>query len=241
MSAKFEDGEGGTTGSLDFSGDGVVDELPHGWSRTSIQFVATGNALGNEAENVISVGLILSLTTEDPSSPYEISLQLGQLSIHPTPSTTTVPYKSRILWADCELQTSTPPQSDNSAAKSLLAVSWDTSIYFTSNATINPLHIEDPNPPWVLDRSPRWYPQFQYFNIYALNRAKDSGGATGWRPEDAKFIGTSGYDGIRNKLVVDWNALPAQLRERPLRVYVQGVTETGEILPWDRCAFVDWF
>ncbi len=234
MSAKLEDGEDGKSDGVDIFGDGVVDELQHGWNRTSIQFVPNVGS----GDEVISVGLILSLTTEDPSLPYEISMQLGQLSIYPTPSTTTVPYASRILWADCELQKSTS-QPGSATDKYLMVVSWDTSVSFTRNATINPLHIEDPNPPWVLDRSPRWYPQFQYFNIYALNRGRASGDATGWRPEDAQFIGTSGLDGIKNKFFVDANALPEHLRKRPLRVYVQGVTETGEILPWDRCVFVD--
>lgn len=242
MSVKLEDEEGASAGGVDISGEGIIDELQHGWCRTSIQFTPTGSALGSDIDKVITVGLIMSLTTEDPSSAYEVSMQFGQLSIYPTPPANIVPCESRILWADCDFSTSSQQSPVNavSTTKSPLVISWDTSISFTSYAKINPLHIEDPNPPWILDRSPRWYPKFQYFNVYALKRAHtSSGGATEWRPEDAQFIGTSGLSGMRNKMTVDSSTLPERLRKGPLRVFVQGLMETGEILPWDRCVFVD--
>ncbi|KLO08577.1 hypothetical protein SCHPADRAFT_858859 [Schizopora paradoxa] len=242
MSVKLEDEEGTNTGSVDISGEGVIDELPRGWCRTSIQFVPTGSEQGGNSDKVISVGLILSLTTEDPSLPYGFSLQLGQLSVYPTPPTNTVAYEPRILWADCEFPkpSQQAPINAVSTTKSPMVISWDTSISFTSYATINPLHIEDPNPPWVLDRSPRWYPKFQYFNIYALRRERTFGeGSMVWGPEDAQFIGTSGLHGTRNKMVIDASVIPERLQKGPLRVFIQGLTETGEILPWDRCVYVD--
>lgn len=58
------------------------------------------------------------------------------------------------------------------------------------------------------------------------------------------WIGTSGADGSvgkgRLEFSFDRTQLPAVLRDLTiLRVFVQGVLETGEVLSWENSAYVD--
>ena len=59
------------------------------------------------------------------------------------------------------------------------------------------------------------------------------------KPEEAIFVGTTGWHGHRNTLTLYRDVLPEEVKKGPIRVYVQGVLEGGVVLPWSRCAFVD--
>ena len=93
---------------------------------------------------------------------------------------------------------------------------------------------EDPQPPWVLDGTA---PGFAFFNIYVLRHA---GEGMVMQPEDAVFVGTTGLDGRAGRFYVDPACVPEEVRDaKAVRFYVQGVTETGKVLDWEDCAFVD--
>jgi mannosyl-glycoprotein endo-beta-N-acetylglucosaminidase len=93
---------------------------------------------------------------------------------------------------------------------------------------------EDPNPVWILDDTKERFPSFLYFNIYVIPHGSVSG------PEAAVFIGTTGLDGRANRFYVDSTLLPKSVMGgRGLRFYVQGVTDKGDVLPWEMCAYAD--
>jgi mannosyl-glycoprotein endo-beta-N-acetylglucosaminidase len=68
------------------------------------------------------------------------------------------------------------------------------------------------------------------------------------QPEDAVWIGTSGgtAEGRKRAFVVAWKSLKILLGmgeggrgKGKVRFYVQGVTDRGVVLRWERCVYVD--
>ncbi|THH17582.1 hypothetical protein EW146_g3251 [Bondarzewia mesenterica] len=198
-----------------------AEELPGGWTKLSLQF--TSNVVD------VSVGLIIGFAAEDPSQPLAFSILLGQLSVYPSPPPPEVSTaKPRILWADFQ-------RLDGEGLTG--ALKWEVSATFTFIAPTSIPEAEDPNPIWPVDTSDCWFPSFLYFNIYAQAHA-ENGRVEG--PERALFVGTTGLDGRANRMYVDRKVLPESVRKATtVRFYVQGVTDNGEILPWDRCCFAD--
>jgi len=204
----------------------IQDELAFGWSRVSVTFELPMDDKSS-LDYLVHSGLVVTLLTENPQEPFEFTLRLGRLSISPSQPLDVVPYEPRLIWGDINFS------SENDSE--LIEISWDAGVCFTQDAIINTVTIEDPNPPWLLDRRDTWYPGFAYFNVYALSRSNDNV----LKPEDATFIGTSGVDGFHDRLYIQRNGLPDALRQGALRVYVQGVTDQGDILDWSRCVFID--
>ncbi|KAH8115639.1 glycosyl hydrolase family 85-domain-containing protein [Phellopilus nigrolimitatus] len=205
------------------------DDFANGWSKISI---TCKPAVRTGLDVLASVGIMLGAAFDDASLPYSVDIQLGQLSAFPKSSPAdATPYQSRLLWADC---------APSNVSPSTLVLTWEACVSFTTPAIVRETDVmpEVPRPPWVLDRTPQWFPCFLYFNIYVQARRPDSN--IGLTPSDAaRFIGTSGTDGLRNRFSVDREALPEGLRTGPVRFSVQGVTDRGVVLPWESSVFVD--
>ena len=78
--------------------------------------------------------------------------------------------------------------------------------------------------------------RFLYFNVYLQPKSANEGP---FPSMNVKFIGTTGYDGLKNQFSFDRRKLLDGLRG-PLRTYVQGVNEFGVVMPWGHCAYVDF-
>ncbi|KAA1478446.1 hypothetical protein DENSPDRAFT_685666 [Dentipellis sp. KUC8613] len=221
---------------LDVSAISTAEDLPHGWTKQSVQFTVDSNA--SLEDRRVSIGLVVGVAAEDPSQPLEFAVVLGQISVHacaPSPPVTIA--APRILWADFQR---TPPPEAGAKTTSLGTLSWEIAATFPSvSVSTNIPSVEDPNPIWHLDTSDRWMPAFSYFNIYV--HAHSPSGYVGG-PEDATFIGTTGLDGKANEIHIGKEVLPKEVLDseaREVRFYVQGVTDRGEVLAWNRCVFVD--
>lgn len=191
------------------------------------------------AGSLCEVGLILGGVFEDPSANYSITLKLGQLTAAPKSDFEGVtPYQMRLLWADCQ---PTPSNPD------LLNVTWEPSISYTLPPTLCEfdLHPEVTRPPWLLDRSESWFPRILYANIYIQVR-KPNALSSMYPSQDAAFLGTSGWGSGSwfgsgpNGFTLRREEVLEGLRNGPVRFYVQPMTDRGELLGWDNCAFVDY-
>ncbi|KAK0490293.1 glycoside hydrolase family 85 protein [Armillaria novae-zelandiae] len=180
--------------------------VAQGWVKLSIQFSVPSSS------SSASIGLVIAIVTEDPSESLAASLLLGQLNVFraPSPSPSSSPM---ILWADYSSQG---------------ALTWEVAASLPATVQRPFTSAEDPVPLW--DIQPCRDPSFLYYNVYA---SPFSSPTYAGRPEDATWIGTSGYSGDAKKFVVE---SPVKTRTR---FYVQGVTEHGDVLPWERCVFVD--
>ncbi|KAL4067151.1 glycoside hydrolase family 85 protein [Scleroderma yunnanense] len=211
----------------------IVTDLQHGWSQQTLQFTVT--SLGTTS---VAVGLIVGFAAEDPTLPCNFTISLGQLAVYPASPLPPVSVGSpSVSW------TSFAPTSANSAdslANLAGTLTWDTAISLPPMNQI-PLEgrdSEDPRPAWVLDNDILSCPSFIYFNIYI---AVTSDSTDILDPLSATFIGTTGLDGRGNRFYVEPQCLPQGLEsKKAARFFVQGVTNRGEVLPWDRCAFVDY-
>jgi mannosyl-glycoprotein endo-beta-N-acetylglucosaminidase len=136
----------------------------------------------------------------------------------------------RILWANFE--TTLRGFQNNHLPSGTLT--WDVATFFVpSNIKL----ASDMKPPWTLQDPEIWQPKFLYFNIYAQAFPQEGpiGGV-----EKAVFLGTTGLDGRADRFFVDVNIWPdGFLGSSQARLYVQGVTDRGEVLAWDHCAYVD--
>jgi mannosyl-glycoprotein endo-beta-N-acetylglucosaminidase len=95
---------------------------------------------------------------------------------------------------------------------------------------------EDPLPAWNLQPTIDWFPSFLYFNIYAQPFTMMVDEAV------CQWIGTSGLDGQRHGFDILPENLPFVAKNpatTKVRFYVQGVKDCGEVLKWQKCAYVD--
>ena len=208
----------------------------HGWDFLKVVCRASPDVA---AGSLCEVGFVLGAIFEDPSAAYNISLQLGQLTAAPKSDLEGLtPYQTRLLWADCQASPSDA---------GLLRVTWEPSVSYTIPPTLreSDLHPEVTRPPWLLDRTESWFPRILYANIYVQARKPDLSSSV-HPSEDAVFLGTSGWGsgswfGVGpNGLTVRREELPEGLMQGPIRFYVQPVTDRGELLAWENCAFVDY-
>ncbi|KAG1776081.1 glycoside hydrolase family 85 protein [Suillus placidus] len=211
-------------------GTSTQSDLENGWTRQVLSFsLSPGTANAS-----VAVGLIIGFIAENPSQALDFSVSLGQLTVYPSPPTARVSRGTPgILWA--KFQSTKPLTSPSTGLSGLLA--WDIASFFphlTSRVISSP---EDPNPAWILDDTNERFPSFLYFNIY-VNLHPLSGSVT--EATAAIFIGTTGLDGRANRFYVDPAMLPKNVMDgRGLRFYVQGVSNKGDVLPWEMCAHVD--
>ena len=174
------------------------------------------------------VGMVLGLATDDPSHPCELPINIGLLSVHPSPPrppSKLVHHKPRVLWANY--------------LKSLLT--WEVSAYFDPipGETLEPQPPDNTELKWEISPAVTAYPRFMFFNVY-VEAPSMAGFYRG--PEHATFIGTTGWDGRENRFYVEDTMLPEGLKTGSgvdVRFYVQGVTNRGEVLPWVDGVFAD--
>jgi mannosyl-glycoprotein endo-beta-N-acetylglucosaminidase len=224
------------------------EPLPGGWMKNSITVVAQKDP--QAAPTITSaVGLSITILAETLAHWYalDISLLLGQLCVYPARPADTEAYEPMILWADITPQL--PSSSLGPGKKSPGGtVTWETAVAFPDTPNSVVTSIEDPvsvfKVPPPTHEYP-WFPSFVYFNIYAL--AHPVSGIVG-QPEEAVWIGTSGgtAEGRKCAFVVVWKSLRVTLGlenggvgKGKVRFYVQGVTDYGVVLGWERCVYMD--
>ncbi|GLB33215.1 putative glycosyl hydrolase family 85 [Lyophyllum shimeji] len=204
------------------------------WSKLTIDFVVSE---GQGAPSHINgaLGLVVAIVAEDPSQASDVTILVGQLNVYAVPpQSAAAPVQSpRILSADFV----GPASIDDPGI-----LSWDVGVSFPLLHNITITSPDDPVSAWTVQPSNKWFPDFVYFNIYALMITADGQGG---QPEDAQWIGTTGLEGIRNTFTIVPQDLPFWSEQQvkkvsKVRFYVQGVTDRGEVLGWDRCVFVDW-
>ncbi|KAI0059337.1 hypothetical protein BV25DRAFT_1889956 [Artomyces pyxidatus] len=201
-----------------------AEDLAGGWTRQSLQFTLTKSA-------PLFIGLMVGFATGDPTLDISFGVLLGQMSVFPSapsPLAGIVTATPRILWADFRR---THPRLSGT-------LTWETAACFPPVLPIVDIPApDDPNPIWRLDMSAQWFPKFAYFNVYVQPHLP-GGNVEG--PERAAFVGTTGLDGRACRLFVEEAMLPEiVVRAKDVRFYVQGVTDRGEVLSWDRCVFAD--
>jgi len=251
--------------------------VSNNWTEITAQFVAveaspTGNTVDGE------IGIIINTVSND-TTPFSLSILLGQINVHATPSPTIEPNFPRILWADFSTittTTNTTPIADSrylnkssnadtpDTTLSLTTISWTPSTSLSQVGPINVNSPDDSNCVWTPEPplKNQWFPGFLYFNIFAAEPGAAIRALTKVRGEKKQkqnarqhvsssqlesgmiWIGTSGADGSigkgRLEFSFDRTQLPAALRDlTTLRVVVQGVLETGQVLSWENSAYVD--
>ncbi|KAF5363866.1 hypothetical protein D9756_001085 [Leucocoprinus leucothites] len=143
----------------------------------------------------------------------------------------------------------------------LTTITWILSTSLSQVGNINITSPDDPHCAWTPQPplEQLWFPGFLYCNIFAADPGDAIRSSTKVRGSEKQhvfknmldqpepgmiWIGTSGADGSIGKGKLDFsfdrNQLPAGLKNlSTLRVFVQGVLETGEVLAWENCAYVD--
>lgn len=139
-----------------------------------------------------------------------------------------------VLWAD---YTPEATAVDPAGGRPHGTLSWEVAACFPRISRITIASPEDPLSAWNTQPTITWFPSFLYFNIYA-QRFTDQ-----WNVgavEQASWIGASGWDGQQFGFDVIPENLPFEVSpNQKVRFYVQGVTDRGEVLKWEKCAFVD--
>lgn len=205
-----------------------TSHLSQGWTQQTISFKLTSASTGNVA--LVAIGFLVNFKPDDPSTKVTFTLSLGQLAVYPTPPPHTVSVgMPSVINANFALAAHVADTVEG-------VLTWDTASTFTP-ANFDVENPESAIPAWRLQDTPAYrFPTFVYFNIYAASLAH----STHVDPASAVFIGTTGLDGRANRLYVDRASLPAEWdKQGKIRFYIQGVTDRGEVLPWERCATVD--
>ncbi|KAF4580248.1 hypothetical protein EYR40_003230 [Pleurotus pulmonarius] len=207
------------------------EELPGGWIRLSAR-ISSEASPSSAHDDLASVGLTISIATENPARAAKFSLLIGEMAVYPfrPPTAAKAP---QVLWADYKPL----PVSTGKAGQ----LSWEVAVSFATENITLPSSPDVPIPVWNFEPAKAWKPSFLYFNIY-VQEPVQPGGNNFASPESAKWIGTSGWDGKRDTFPIDIDSLPIATEgnsPRLVRFYVQGVTDHGEVLPWDACVYVE--
>ncbi|KAJ7576985.1 glycoside hydrolase family 85 protein [Mycena floridula] len=196
--------------------------LPNGWSKLAVQ-------LSTSKTTSIAVGLVIAVVSEDATEPLSIPILVGQLNVYPSRPQSSPVDSAILLWADFA-------PKDRTKTSGILT--WETAASFPVLRTLNITTPDDPKLAWALQPADLWFPVVMYANIYVL---VISPGVVA-KPEDAVWIGTSGYSGLKQTFVLDAGTLPFgadTIGSNRLRFYVQGVIDRGEVLEWNKCVFVE--
>lgn len=199
--------------------------LSSGWSTRTAEIILPNGSLSTD----VSAALGLEVSPGPSAAAHTVDLRVGLLSVYQTPDAGVVIQRPKILWADYARQ----PTSASAFAGTL---SWEIA------ASLGPLtgitlatDPEDPTPLWKIDPT---FPAFVFFNVYI--QAYQPDGRTIENVESATWIGTTGLDGRQKSFRVDPACIPPAVSQaKTVRFYVQGVTDRGEVLTWDKCVFVD--
>ena len=205
-------------------------DLPGGWTKLTIQF----NLSGNEVQLTTAIGLVIAIVSENPTESLQLHFLLGQLNVIPHVPLTFSEEDPLVLWADF---TPAPASTNRPTAPLLGTLSWEVATSFPI-ATQIAKSPEDPLPAWNLQPTIDWFPSFLYFNIYAQPFIDKWNVGT---VDKAVWIGTSGSDGqCRGFDVLPENLpFPVNPATTKVRFYIQGVKDCGEVLKWQKCAYVD--
>ncbi|KAG5637429.1 hypothetical protein H0H81_004588 [Sphagnurus paluster] len=199
--------------------------LAESWSKLAIRFSAP-KTQDPSLFVTGALGLVVAVISEEPSDAFELTIRLGQLNVYSVPPQNTAVYSPSILWADF-----VAPRT----------LTWEVSALFPPMSPVSVKSPEDAISAWTIYPSNNWFPKYMYFNIYVLPH---NSGETVGQPEEATWLGTTGWDGIKNRFLVVPETLPfwplATGTTRKVRFYIQGVTDRGEVLPWERSVFVDY-
>lgn len=200
----------------------TVEGLPSNWSQHSLQF-----DVASESASDLHCAVGITIRSKNPSA-RDVTILLGALSAY-LASTSTSILQQRISYVNFERETlATQPPPPFSGF-----LEWSNSAYMAPLPGISLESEEDPHPAWTTDPS---YPSFLYYNIYFSDPAAN---------QDPIFLGTSGFDGAEKRFHIDSShpALPIRTEKdgelRSFRFHVQGITNHGDVLPWDQCSHTD--
>jgi len=210
------------------------EDLPGGWTQLAIRFSLTADPeelVTTSLDISVAIGLITGIAPDDPAKPFAFSILLGQLNVFPSTPPGVATHISFMAWADFQ---HTPPDTSDRRVSGILT--WDTVITLAPLTTIGVISPEDPVPVWKLGISDHYFPTFLYCNIYAQVHSPD-GHVAG--PENALWIGTTGLDGRDGRFAVNLPVSSEAGEAKAVRLYIQGVNDRGEVLPWNQCVFVD--
>ena len=206
----------------------IIDSSPyedtgHVWKNSTVEFNVD---VDNAAQIKVCIGLMIV-----SSKPIDASIILGQLNVStPSPPTHT-DYSVLIPWVDHQSSTAQP----NSPLSGTLT--WEVSVRFPEMAFIDMEQPENPKPAWNTQPTTDWFPSFLYFNIYAQPFVDGHMGNF----DQAVWIGTSmaGWSGRQRAFTVLQDNLLFLMPVSKIRFYVQGVTDYGEVMKLEKCAFID--
>ncbi|KAF9475825.1 glycoside hydrolase family 85 protein [Pholiota conissans] len=209
-----------------------IVELPGGWTKLSIQFNTSSSDGITVPSTNIAIGLVVAVVTEDTEQSFDINILLGQLNVAAYVPETFREEDTIILWADYTASSSNGPAKPLSGT-----LSWEVATSFPRVTSINIASPEDPVSAWNQQPTITWFPSFLYFNIYAqvFTDEYNIGGA-----DTASWIGTSGWDGQKSGFDVLFENLPFVVPpNRKVRFYIRGVNDRGEVMKWEKSAYVD--
>ncbi|KAK1234908.1 hypothetical protein PQX77_001870 [Marasmius sp. AFHP31] len=205
-------------------------QLERGWVKLAVRFTLEAPETETETatQRDISIGLtlaIVSISEEPQALVLNLPILLGQISVFPsTSSPASIPM---ILWADF-----TPTPSDSGGG----TLSFETATSLPTSPQPRITSPEDGVPAWPTQPTDGgWFPRLLYANVYAQPQPeKEEGGKKVW-------IGTTKWGGGGRGDVFDvvWGNLPWKVEGKKVRFWVQGVLESGEVMGWERCAYVD--
>ena len=219
----------------------TTTELSGDWHKIDVQFTlqsSSANPRTIARLGILEIGLDIAVLMEsdDPTTKksLELSLLVGQINVSASLPPSFTEEDAMVLWADYTPDATTVEPAGGRPRGTL---SWEVAACFPHIPGIRIAHPEDPLSAWNIQPTISWFPSFLYFNIYA-QRFIDQ-----WNVgnvEQATWIGTSGWDGQK----FGFDVLPENLSfksspNHKVRFYIQGVTDRGEVLKWERCAFVD--
>ncbi|KAG8883668.1 hypothetical protein FRB97_006158 [Tulasnella sp. 331] len=231
-------------GCVDHDGDlsltsPAAEQLANGWNGVEVCFQINAGTAKDECFCII--GLRLEGLSSAAEFTRPLKILVGLLSIRIEENLQANPVILGIQWLPATIDKAKPPIGSSLSGK----LSWQVALKprdITPSESVTAITaIDDPRPPWGFSfTSLAPMLSFVYHNIYAIAHNPEDAGS--FKPEDATFIATTGIDGRINSVQFDnfpFRTVSAGAGVIRVRLYIRGVKETGQVVPWLRTPYID--
>lgn len=222
---RSKNGEGATITSAS------TISLGYFWQRTTVIF-EIGEVPSGSASSIVpsAIGFTISPFLHSENA-IDFKFLVGELTVHPHLPPEYRDFQTSIFWITF-LATSINATSLEGTLE------WEVGAILPHVPDFDLPGTEDPSLPWsVQPTNQNWFPEFRYFNVYALTERREVKEAAPWvaglSQMEATWLGTTGYAGRKDRFFVHEENVAEIAGSGRVIFQVEGVLETGEVIRWN--------
>lgn len=200
------------------------------WQQAIIVF-EVGEA-STDSSSIVPSAIGFSIARSPPFSSGDIDVHflVGQISVYPHLPAEYKEFQASLLWIAF-----LTASANSTALEGVLE--WEVGARFPHVPHFELPGTDEQGMPWpVQPTNQKWFPEFRYFNVYALTEkqvGREAPWVEGLDQMNSTWIGTTGHGGNKDRFHVLAENLRGIVDEGGVLFQIEGVLETGEVVRWN--------